>query len=925
MRAALPGHLAPITLLLVALACAPAPPEPTVHFVHATDPHLFEEPDHAVQEGHNRRAFERLLADFGTLSDPPPRFLLLTGDLGLGETLAADGEAPEEAGTAGQQASGETGGGETAEGLAPALTERIGRLAAILRTRPGLTVYWVPGNNDVAGEAAGGLAETSALLEAVQAELAGSEVTLVDLTACYVRETAPLAACQADVAGTDTRLVGFPTHSFKPQPDLDEAATKERRELHRRWIERLAALVEAATGEGRRVLLATHIAELDDPYRLAQQRYARPVDATAPADPLAASAWGVEAEIVARWKAIVEDPGVAAVLSGHFHDPHAAIYRPPYAWASFPPERASPDKLLLTPPLAVRLQDSSPIQARGASLVGVGAGGVTRSLLWYDGVEHVFTPEGEPAAAARRPVPAPPEEPAWPVATARWLWALPGDADPMARAAVIAIALLVAFLTVVELWQVPPPARLTEVSNQEGKASAPEGSAPPAGDGETAGVSRALPFRSNLARTVVSGLGGLAVVAFADEYWTDANLDEKAYYLVLFVAFFLAGLLLSALVRGLVEAGRSRIAVEQGPPVWHQSLPPGREDNGQGRGRGEIFARGWRRLRYALAYWFRRLWRWGLSMRPTVMIFFDTAFAVVQGRNQAKTAILGDTILDLQWSVVRTAERVRDQVDEAIYRALRRQLADGGYLHGRGIRDVSPKDFRVNVSVLSSDGASVFYVARSRGSLMRSFEKHSVAWVAVASSEARWWSDKPRSQPPEQRIYAPDQVLFDNRSGKLAVETEELELADFFQFRRGDYGAFMVLPVPWARRGMEGEYRHAGIQISFEAPELMDALWAGLEVEREGKHEPAYALWDQLLEAPSAPLPAEAPPASRSRRRSKGGQGSKAPEHAPEAPPHLRDPELAAVLGMAVEVLAEDLRHFNQTVFESRIRPQLAH
>src|SRR5436309_116999 len=77
-------------LLLPCVACQSPDEKPGVWFVHATDPHLYyddekEESIRLHQEPLNRQAFSDLIQSLRSIpgTDGNPRFLLLTGDLGL--------------------------------------------------------------------------------------------------------------------------------------------------------------------------------------------------------------------------------------------------------------------------------------------------------------------------------------------------------------------------------------------------------------------------------------------------------------------------------------------------------------------------------------------------------------------------------------------------------------------------------------------------------------------------------------------------------------------------------------------------------------------------------------------------------------------------------------------------------------------------
>ncbi|MES1241116.1 MAG: metallophosphoesterase [Acidobacteriota bacterium] len=367
-------RLRPVVLLLLVLilcaGCRRQAPDGEIWFVHATDPHLFygDRPElRQRQEPMNQQAFSDLVA---ALDDLPgkPSFLVVSGDFGLdlfaGEPVGVDGA--------------------------------VKLVAGILGKSPVKDIYLVPGNNDVKDEAPDGpeVAAFQLFWSRVQAQLQGTGVALHDLTSCYFG--GGLSSCWADVPGTSYRLVGFPSQSFK------DGVSPARSGVQLAQLDRLARLVEQAGP--KRVLIVTHIAEIDDPYKLAQIRMRKGPDRQewAPGRPewSAASSWNVPKEVYARWKKIVDSPSVAGVLAGHFHDSHKEIYRRPYGWSTAPPERASPGKLYLAPPLSMRYQDTSPIQARGFALFRLKGGGAPeRILYWYDARTRGFEPDSRSSSS----------------------------------------------------------------------------------------------------------------------------------------------------------------------------------------------------------------------------------------------------------------------------------------------------------------------------------------------------------------------------------------------------------------------------------------------------------------------------------------------------------------------------------------------
>ena len=525
----------------------------------------------------------------------------------------------------------------------------------------------------------------------------------------------------------------------------------------------------------------------------------------------------------------------------------------------------------------------------------------------------------------------------------RWLWEL-GDGGEQShhlmRATIAALALLVAFLTVVQIWQIPPQSTsLTKAarpqSDDSKKPAEPAGGAASPASPASPGVGTL--FDSNFSRTVLSGLGGLAAVSFIDSGLSDgapkSDFDAQAYYFVLFVLFFLAGLLLSAVVRGVGEAMRSRIVLSTPAVLW----PPIVFRAGQADGDVPLFYRFVRWLRY----WIRRAWRWLASFRATAVVFVDTMFNVLMGKNQLQTALFSETITDLHESLLEAAERVREDVHQAVLRAL---LKDG----------TLPSDLphqeriRVAVSLLSSDESSVYYIAWERGCVPELFDRHSVAWISASTGQARWYRSDSHETPEGRRQLEPiyqghHAVLFDNTRGEIPGPPSELLLRQYYQRRSAeDYEGFVVLPMPWVNRGRTGEHRRGAIHISFKEARYMSALWDNLEAWDEAKkaYVPNYEEWKGLLEsserlrkpafeessggpvgllAGGGAIDAEmlglcrvieqrARPTEEGMPRSRGRRIT------------IKNEELYSVLHLALEVLGAAVSHFDDDVYEVYVR-----
>jgi hypothetical protein len=862
-------------VLAFSVGCAAPEPPPEVTLIHATDPHLFEDPARLdaklreFEEGLNVAALKAFLQAAGSLGDPQRRVVILTGDFGIDRSWT-DQAKPESA---------KPGAAKNPPPKPPHVrVAQVKSLADVLKTGAAGDVYVVAGNNDLDKEIAtvDALEDVAQYFQAVQKELAGTRVRLHDLTACYRAEGVAPASCVADIPGTAVRLVGFPSYSFKnSSPAVFDANGKVQQE----HVQKFAALIAESREKGRKVVVLSHVPELDDPNTIARQRFANePVAPHGNAERSKASTWNVKSEVFQEWKKSTEGPTVLAVLAGHFHDSHREIYRKPYRWSASASLRADPSKLFVAPPLAVKYQDTSPIQARGFSVLRLRGEELSQQLYWFNAETSAFEPEPLPSPPGVYPEP--PFGLRWlwdPIVwlarvlspTVLFLWNLGGDLKPLERMVVLAIAWLLAFLTVAKLWTVPKiPAELTGFSDVR---TTPEASAEAA-----KALAAETPLTNNLGKTALSGLGGLAAISLLDNtFWEKGGSATKGYYVVWFVAMFSVLLVGFAILRGLVEGCRIRIASEHRPPEWRP------------RGGNEC------ECMHHARYWGRRFWLWVLSWRPTLLVFFDTSLSVLLGDNVLRNAVLSDTIAKLQHSMILAIDRARDSITVTI----RRALIDKGLG-----RDLDEGAVRVNVSVLAPDGGSAYYVSWAPGSLARVFDRNSVAWVAISAGEARWWRKTYENHELSRQI-----VVFNNVRARIPAREGLLRLHEFFQTRGAqDYEAFIVLPVP--RRAASGDYWKAGIHISFSKEDYFTTLWPCLD-----------PLSDQYDASP--PDDYASPPEGELSKEALTAFYAAAPRVLEEK--MLHSAELRAVLSESIDVVAEILRRFNAVVYETYVKPRI--
>src|SRR5262249_31941737 len=138
------------------------------------------------------------------------------------------------------------------------------------------------------------------------------------------------------------------------------------------------------------------------------------------------------------------------------------------------------------------------------------------------------------------------------------------------QASVLLIALLAAFLTVVQVWQIPEPenpligkGRPSTEPGETGSGQATANSAGGAQGSETKSGFDPSPFASKFGKTVITGLGGLAAQSVLKSLEGKPAADDKDFYIVWFILFFFVVLSIGAFWRGAGEALRERITISR--------------------------------------------------------------------------------------------------------------------------------------------------------------------------------------------------------------------------------------------------------------------------------------------------------------------------------------------------------------------------
>jgi hypothetical protein len=236
----------------------------------------------------------------------PLSFLVVTGDFGVEPCSIAD-----------IPATANSPSNPKAEDCVKSVNKdkrnsQIAILADSLGGSPVRDVYLIPGNNDIPFETASddGLAYFNQFIDDVQKKIDDSKknVQLHNLSRCYVSNGAA-STCYADIPDTPYRMIGFPSYSYKKR----EPGSESNSSLQEKQFETFRSLLDTARQAGKRVLILTHIPLIDDPYTLAQDRYAGVSPPTAiDKDPKNTrsvwSTWNVSKKLADEWEETVAKP-----------------------------------------------------------------------------------------------------------------------------------------------------------------------------------------------------------------------------------------------------------------------------------------------------------------------------------------------------------------------------------------------------------------------------------------------------------------------------------------------------------------------------------------------------------------------------------------------------------------------------------------
>src|SRR6266446_457603 len=350
MRVALPTKTRIFLILALALLWTASAAGQTLDFVQITDPHLFDKGDETENKAALTACIKKINERIAENADY--KFVVITGDIGIENLVShiVDERTKERKleDQVTQERQLEDGAAQLATILAP--------------TRIHLWLF-VPGNNDLYDEEPN-LGYYVRFLQKLKQKLPGLEIR--DLSA---------AGDQNKYQVDGFTLIGFNNASFKNNNNFKRISQNE--EIQRGYV---TQVIKALDDRDVRALIFYHIPEIDDPHIVlnadtSTPKKREPYDGAYPD-----SSWFVDPAILKLWKAkVVKNPKVLGLFAGHLHDWRRETYA------------GSLSKLYICPPLAIKLQDDAPSQARGFQQIAVdGTGRISRTIFWYKSTDRTL-------------------------------------------------------------------------------------------------------------------------------------------------------------------------------------------------------------------------------------------------------------------------------------------------------------------------------------------------------------------------------------------------------------------------------------------------------------------------------------------------------------------------------------------------------
>jgi hypothetical protein len=331
--------------------------QPQITFVQLTDAHLFDD-----DESSNFSALAWAISKINGLvaSGTPIDFIVYTGDLGLRD-LSFPAGACEIAPLKSNQASES----RSLEWASNRLAGELDRLAV-------RKMYFIPGNNDLAGEQLGDIGRYRCFLSKLQKQLdnrpenkpSNRPLQLMSLEANSTFVTNGIRLLGLNNATLKNQRNYQPWCSEKPEipvlPAISGACPQAQ-------VDRLAQSLDA----GAPTVVFTHIPYLKDPYP--------------PRAKELPGGWDIPQTLRSEWEKAACKSNVIAIFTGHFHDSNRSTYGA-RSRQSLQLSECVSNKIWVAPPLAQRFQQGQAMPARGFLVITMTPKEVTGcSIHWLPG------------------------------------------------------------------------------------------------------------------------------------------------------------------------------------------------------------------------------------------------------------------------------------------------------------------------------------------------------------------------------------------------------------------------------------------------------------------------------------------------------------------------------------------------------------
>jgi hypothetical protein len=357
-----------------------------VRFVQLTDPHLFDKTKEEMSQ--NEEALLDAVSKINELEAENGKcdFVVVTGDIGIEQLVSLN----------------------DIEMTNKAIKEAATKLGDILAYSNVKVWLFVPGNNDLVKEDPDTIGYYRDFIKALSLDVAPEGIKIVDLCAPEPSPDVPY------VVNKDYVFIGFNNASFKNDNEGCRVAWKrengcreKNKNLRKNDPELLASIqkdeikkVAVSMEKGKFAYIFYHIPEVDDPYLVSKKTGDRKLygflkvrkrnPEITDGEQHKYSSWFVRPDVWRTWQNVANDSRVKELFAGHLHAPDRKLYEN-YFKDKFP-------KLNLCPPLAIKLQATAPIQARGLCEVSIDEGNNVRegkitnaAIYWYDQATWLFS------------------------------------------------------------------------------------------------------------------------------------------------------------------------------------------------------------------------------------------------------------------------------------------------------------------------------------------------------------------------------------------------------------------------------------------------------------------------------------------------------------------------------------------------------